>query len=234
MTREVQTLRRQVAEFYRKERVAAGYVAQRYAGAAGQRVASRELEIVRKLLPAGGRLLDVACGTGRLGTALGRVYEVFGVDLSPAMLRQAQSTGRYRLALGDAFTLPFASGSFDAVVALRLLFHFSDPEPILRELARVTCPGGAVVFETSNWSPRARLALDAAHWGPPVFVHRREHVERLLRRVGLHPQRTVDAFLLSPVLSRLLPARGAAALEWLESRLPPSWRCRSYWQATVQ
>ena len=86
-TREDRALRRQVGEFYREERVAGGYVAQRYAGRAGRRVESRELAIVTGLLPDGGRVLDVACGTGRLGAALGRANGVVGVDYSPAMLR---------------------------------------------------------------------------------------------------------------------------------------------------
>jgi SAM-dependent methyltransferase len=150
------------------------------------------------------------------------------------MLRQARGTGRYQLALGDAFALPFADGSFDAAVALRLLFHFPDPAPIVAELARVTRPGGVVVLETSNWSPRARWALDAGRWGPPVFVHQPEQVQRWLEAARLCPQRTVDAFLVSPVVYRLLPRLAAAALERLESRLPRSWHCRSYWQTAVR
>jgi SAM-dependent methyltransferase len=232
--REDGHLRQLVAEFYREERVVRRYLTQRYAGAAGERVSSRELGIVAGLLPPGGRVLDVGCGTGRLGAVLGSGHEAFGVDLSPAMLRETRRSGRYVLALGDAFALPFADGSFDATVALRLLFHFPDPAPILRELARVTRPGGLAVIETSNWSPRARRALDAERWGPPVFVHRRDRVADLLTRTGLTPCRAVDAFLLSPVLYSFLPPSAGAALEWLESRLPRAWRCRTYWQAIVR
>ena len=41
---------------------------------------------------------------------------------------------------GDAFTLPFAAGTFDAAVALRLAFHFADLDALLREAARVVAP----------------------------------------------------------------------------------------------
>jgi SAM-dependent methyltransferase len=191
------------------------------------------MAIVMGLLPPGGRVLDIACGPGRLGLALGDTYDTFGVDLSPAMLAEARSTGHYELTLGDAFALPFANGAFDAAVALRLLFHFPDPRPILSELARVTRPGGRVVFETCGWSPRAGRSLDPARWGPPVYVHRSDQVRGMLAPLGLQPRRRCDAFLFSPLLYRLLPSFGAAFVERLESILPRSCRCRSFWQAEV-
>jgi SAM-dependent methyltransferase len=231
---EERVLRRQVADFYGDRGVAEGYSARRYAGAGGERVAGRELRIVSELLPPGGRVLDVACGTGRLGASLGSRHELVGLDLSSAMLREAHATGGYQqLARGDAFSIPFADGSYDAAIALRLVFHFADPGPIIKELARVTRPGGVVVFEACNWSPRAGHALDAAHWGPRIFVHRANYVKRELERAGLEAPRAVDAFLVSPVLYRLLPPMGTRALERLESALPRAFRCRSFWQARV-
>ena len=226
MRPEERSLRRQVADFYGDRGVADGYAARRYAGRGGQRLAGREMRIVAGLLPTGGRVLDVACGTGRIGAALGPDRGLVGLDLSAAMLRQAHATGGYKaLARGDAYAVPFADASFDATVALRLVFHFPDPGPILKELARVTGPGGLVVFETANWSPRAGRALDAAHWGPQVFVHRPERIRRELEQAGLETLGAVDAFLVSPVLYRLLPSPATLALEQLESVLPRSLRC---------
>lgn len=229
-----QELRREVAEFYQREGTARDYVSQRYSGATGAYVVRRELAIVASLLPPKGRVLDVACGTGRLGSFLGTSHTLVGVDTSEAMLRQAGAHGRYELlVVGDAFALPFPDDSFDAAVALRLLFHFPEPLEILRELSRVTRPGGVVVVETAGWSPRAGKAWDSARWGPRVFVHRPDVIRDRLSAAGLRATRSVDAFLFSPYLYRRLPPFGVFLLERLESLLPARLRCRSFWQAEV-
>ncbi len=231
---EDRDLRREVAQFYQRVGTARGYVAQRYSGATGQYVVRRELAIVAGLLPSKGRVLDVACGTGRLGTAIGKSHTLVGVDTSEAMLEEARARGQYeQLVVGDAFALPFADDSFDAAVALRLLFHFPEPLAILRELSRVTRPGGTVVVETAGWSPRAGMAWDSVRWGPRVFVHKAEMVRSRLIAAGLRPARSVDAFLFSPYLYRKLPPFGVFLLERLESLLPESLRCRTFWQAEV-
>jgi SAM-dependent methyltransferase len=231
---EDRELRREVAEFYQRVGTARGYFSQRYSGAAGAYVVRRELAIVSSLLPPKGRVLDVACGTGRLGTVLGSSHALVGVDASEAMLEQARAGGRYeQLVVGDAFALPFADDSFDAAVALRLLFHFPEPISILRELSRVTRPGGVVVVETAGWSPRAGTAWDSARWGPRVFVHKADMIHNRLTASGLHLTQSVDAFLFSPYLYRRLPPFGVFLLERLESSLPTSLRCRTFWQAEV-
>lgn len=226
-------LRSQVAEFYRREAIAGGYLSQRYAGSSGAGVSRREVAIAAALLPRSGRVLDVACGAGRLGAILPTSLDLFGIDTSPAMLDQARAEGRYSLVVGDAFALPFADDSFDATVALRLLFHFPDPGPLLAEMTRVTRPGGTVVFETASWSPRSGRALGAAQWGPKIFAHRDAVIRGALRSAGLRPIRSVEAFLVSPVLYRWLPPLGAFVLERVERQLPAAWRCRQYWQAVV-
>src|SRR5262249_33560867 len=156
--------------------------------------------------------------TGRLGAALRHRggYDVFGVDISEAMLRRVALERGYRLARGDAFHLPFATGAFDAVVALRLVFHFADLEPVIRELARLARAGGVVVFETCNWSIRSYFALGGNEWGPRICSHGRRQVESILARVGLVVQQTVSAFLFAPRVYQIVGPRGAGGLENVE------------------
>ncbi len=75
--------------------MSAKYDALRFGGAGGARVNQRELELVLRLLgdlPAGARLLDLACGTGRLARVLYRsCYRVAALDFSVPMLQQAQA-----------------------------------------------------------------------------------------------------------------------------------------------
>ena len=99
---------------------------------------------------AGQRVLDVACGTGIVArTAADRVGagNVTGLDLNQAMLTVARRV-RPDIAWrqGDALDLPFDDGSFDAVVCQMALMFFPDRVAALREMARVTSPGGTVAL----------------------------------------------------------------------------------------
>jgi demethylmenaquinone methyltransferase / 2-methoxy-6-polyprenyl-1,4-benzoquinol methylase len=99
-------------------------------------------------------VLDVATGTAAVALELVRQKDchVVGIDQSPEMLevgrRQvllAGATGKVRLEQGDARSLPFEDGLFDAVTFTYLLRYVEDPAATLRELVRVVKPGGSVV-----------------------------------------------------------------------------------------
>jgi SAM-dependent methyltransferase len=114
-------------------------------------------------LPTTARILDVGSGTGRHALALARLgYAVTGVDRAPAMVvesrRKARSRRlmrRARFVVGDARRLPFAGGSFHVALSL-CQGAFGGPEEragdaaILREVARVLRPGGALVLVALN------------------------------------------------------------------------------------
>ncbi len=90
------------------------------------------------------RVLDLACGTGLVSQRFhGRVAELVGVDLTPAMAEQAR--GRLdRFVQGSAHALPFSDASFDAVVC-RQGIQFMDLSLALPEMVRVLKPGGRLV-----------------------------------------------------------------------------------------
>ncbi len=93
------------------------------------------------------RILDLGTGTGaaaRLLAARWPEADVTGADVSPEMVREAQSRGsRERYVVADASALPFADGAFDLVTLLNMI-------PFYDELARVTAPGGTVVLAYSR------------------------------------------------------------------------------------
>lgn len=140
-------------------------------------------------LDRGGAVLDAGCGTARalpqLRTAVGPEGTVVGVDLTPEMLREAVALGRPEhgfLIEADAMRLPLLSGVFDAVLASGLVHHLNDPAAGLRELARVTKPGGRLAL----FHPRGRAALAARHGHPlsPDDVRAQPRLGRLLGDSG--------------------------------------------------
>jgi len=95
----------------------------------------------------GERVLDLAAGTGVSTVELARSgATAIGVDFSIGMLTVGH---RVRpdvpLLAGDALALPFADATFDAVTISFGLRNIVDPDAALRELARVTRPGGRLV-----------------------------------------------------------------------------------------
>jgi demethylmenaquinone methyltransferase/2-methoxy-6-polyprenyl-1,4-benzoquinol methylase len=98
-------------------------------------------------LQPGELVLDVGAGTGVSTQELSRsgAYAV-GADLSIGMLSAGRRTRRtVPLLAGDALALPFADGTFDAVTISFALRNVVDTAGALRELARVTRPGGRLV-----------------------------------------------------------------------------------------
>jgi SAM-dependent methyltransferase len=93
-------------------------------------------------------ILDVGCGCGGLMRALADVGRVVGIDSHPLALQWSRSHGLDRLVRGDAERLPFADGSFDAVVSVDLLSQggVRDDVTTFGEMVRVSRPGGLVLL----------------------------------------------------------------------------------------
>jgi len=146
----------------------AGYVNQMFGGIAehydrmnrlmtlGQDVRWRKLLVHAAVLPAGGRLLDIATGTGDIGfEALQQTPDlrVVAADFSLPMMetgRAKRHSDRLAWLGADTLCLPFEDDTFDAVSSGFLLRNVVDVAGALREQRRVVRPGGHVVcLETS-------------------------------------------------------------------------------------
>ena len=108
-----------------------------------------------ELIPRGARVLACAAGTGEFSLAAAEKAEsVLCTDLSLPMLERARKKARkrglsnIRSARRDITALPDRDGSFGAVIAANVLHLMPRPEPVIRELWRVTAPGGRLILPT--------------------------------------------------------------------------------------
>jgi malonyl-CoA O-methyltransferase len=115
-----------------------------------QHVAALELALASLEPPS--RVLDLGTGTGVAAQAVARRFpgaDITGVDLSPAMVEEAERLlpehliVRVRFETGDASALRFGDGAFELVTLANMI-------PFFDEIARVTASGGAVVFTFSR------------------------------------------------------------------------------------
>jgi SAM-dependent methyltransferase len=109
-------------------------------------------DVVGSRLGGAATVLDVGCGTGGMLARLSRVRSL-GVDLSPAALSHARRRGLRAVARASAGALPFPDGSFDAVLALDLLYHrdVDDEGAALAECRRVVRPGGRIMIHAAAY-----------------------------------------------------------------------------------
>jgi SAM-dependent methyltransferase len=115
-------------------------------------------------------VLDVGCGNGfdlRQIVPQGRCRRAIGLDLSAGMLRSLEDlcqSGGLSLVQGDAQRLPLPDRSVDVAMAMHMLYHVPDLPAAIRELRRVTKPGGTVLASTNSPAHLAEIdeLLDAA------------------------------------------------------------------------
>lgn len=142
--------------------------------------------LARSPMPlAGSTVLDLGAGTGAACRAAHRAGTACTVaaDLSLGMLRLAGAQGVSAVA-ADALALPFASGSFDAVVACCCLGHLPDPVLALREARRVGRQGSLLLASAfpTGWALPAKVAVEEvlARFGytpPPWYVAMKRDLE---------------------------------------------------------
>lgn len=167
---------------------------------------------------AGQRVLDVACGTGRLlyqATLALPAHRFTGVDLSPYYLDKAREllAGRdATLVTANAEALPFADASFDAATSV-FLFHELPLRArlnVLREMRRALAPGGLLVIEDAaqlSDSPSLEVFLENFGRGmnEPFFLeYLRWDLEGALAAAGFTVESTTPAFLSKVVVARAI------------------------------
>ncbi|MGO1318146.1 MAG: class I SAM-dependent methyltransferase, partial [Cellulomonadaceae bacterium] len=109
-------------------------------------------------------VLDVGCGPGTITVDLAQTVApgvVTGIDTSAKVLEQARQHAatagveNVDFVEADVYALPFDADSFDIVHAHQVLQHLSDPVLALREIKRITKPGGLVAVRDADYAAMA-------------------------------------------------------------------------------
>jgi ubiquinone/menaquinone biosynthesis C-methylase UbiE len=140
-----------------------GYVDAEYLEAALRKilpVKQKSYELMR--VAEGDMVLDVGCGPGIDTVALAKLVgpsgKVIGVDYDKEMISHADNNAqkanvqnRCEHRYADAKELPFEPNTFDSCRSERLFQHLLDPERVLKEMIRVTKPGGWIIVIDTDW-----------------------------------------------------------------------------------
>jgi ubiquinone/menaquinone biosynthesis C-methylase UbiE len=152
------------------------------------------------------RMLEVGCGPASLWSSnrnrIPSGWRLTLSDFSAGMVREAAATlaGLPNVTFGqaDAQRLPFANGSFDAVIANHMLYHVPDRALALAEFRRVLRPGGRLYVATNDTEHMAKIRELALRFTPErtqemnsrerfVFAQGFEEIGRYFSQVQLHP-----------------------------------------------
>ena len=187
-------------------------------------------------LPEGAQVLELGCGSAKLWREnLGRVPRSWNVtltDASPGMLEEARrhlegpTTFAYEVV--DAQVIPFDDASFDAVIAVHMLYHVPDQPRALREIRRVLKPDGHLYASTNGRTHMQEIGDLAAHFADGETLEQLRSSHRLnsfrledgletlsahFGEVTLHQRESsLKVTEAEPLLAFILSATPAAAL----------------------
>jgi ubiquinone/menaquinone biosynthesis C-methylase UbiE len=152
-------------------------------------------------------LLDVACGTGRLGGILRQRYpklRITGIDISPAMIKEARERLPEDAAtswhVGTLAEVEFPSAGFDVVTCANAFHLFLDQEDVLAQFVRLVRPGGTVcIVDWCREYPQIRMIQGLARRFGAQYrnILTRDEMRAKVREAGLAVE-DIERFRATP------------------------------------
>jgi 2-polyprenyl-3-methyl-5-hydroxy-6-metoxy-1,4-benzoquinol methylase len=203
------------------------------------------IEMVQEVIPAGGRILDMAGAQGNFSLTLAELgYNVTWNDLREELIdyiKLKHEHGTINFAPGNAFELEFEQ-PFDCVVATEIIEHVAHPDDFLRKLANLVRPGGYVVLTTPNGAYfRNKLPRFSDCENPEVFEEKQfqpnsdghiflmwpDELDSLAERAGLRIDKLglfttplTNGHMKTSTLLKVLPRKVVMGIESVVRRLP--------------
>jgi SAM-dependent methyltransferase len=153
------------------------------------------VEVIRRY-STGNKVLDAACGKGRVSNALlAAGFVVTSLDVSEDMLKSIPVAilSKTTIVVGSVNSMPFADAEYDAIICLEALVHFADLKTTFFEFNRVLRPGGILVVNFDNRCGVLRLVKDVANtvrgWTDPAWAQQCNS-----RRMRYRPLRKSDVY----------------------------------------
>ncbi len=153
-------------------------------------LAFKEQLVKTVVIPDGGRVLDIACGNGRLLQMLSRAHHFsgYGTDISEKMVENARRINPSMIfETANCKTLPFEASFFDVVIVCAAFHHFPDIAGFAKEAFRILKPHGMLyvaevfypAFIRMIWNPFIRFSQDG-----DVRIYAPEEIEGLFQKTG--------------------------------------------------
>ncbi len=183
-----------------------------------------DAELRRLPLPRPAVVLDAGCGSGRTLEQLGPLGSVSGIELNPEAADVARARGDFDVRIGRLEELPWDAATFDLITCLDVIEHTPDDRLTLRELRRVSKPGGWLLVTVPAYQALWSLHDEANH-------HFRRYARKTLRaastEAGWSVQRmtSFNSLLLAPAAAvRIAQRRRRTSAGYTpELKLGPSW-----------
>ena len=235
--------RAELQRYYQDRGVVGPYMQRRTAQPLNGLLHRRQVAFLNEALAqhAAHAVLEIACGPGRVTTAMRNIRFGVAIDASQPMIETALqrmdgTASSWSFLRSDAFALPFRDGSFDAAYTLRFIRHFQieDRHRLYREIQRVLGPGGTFIVDALNYdvSYPMRLKLGLDHYQIYDVLYRPGEVEAELEAAGfrvLAVEGILRHFALQQRLNRLRFRLGGVArvlincLERVPGTQPSTW-----------
>lgn len=148
------------------------------------------LDIIKDILPEGGRLLEIGCGSGALLSQLPDRFEKFGIELSTGYAESSREMGLN--VMTGAFPKDKPEGLFDVILVFHTLEHVEDPIGFLRGVHDALADDGLFILgypDLSQALERGRAVFQPSYFQKSHlwdFCH--QNLVPPLMKIGLHPE----------------------------------------------
>lgn len=212
------------------------YNEQRFSNKGGNYVNQKEINIIKNLIIKNkitGNVLDIPVGTGRISKHLVKLdsIELHAADYSEEMLQATKIMLKtnIRISREDIYNMKYEDSKFDLLVCSRFLFHSDNQEDLLKEIKRVVKPGGYIIFDTLNWSPRSYLGKFNDKFGGKIFTNNKKSIYKLTNKLSLKVIESEKIFALPSYFYKFIPDNFFDKAIKLESYYPKVFMSKTFW-----